>query len=149
MGSAKLRFGLALAAFVAWLSYLLFLALETRQNRVVLARPQFLVSTLDVIAEVNDPTSDKVVVKEVHWPSGHEDLVNKQITVANLAECRDDWKGPGEYILPLLPQEKAYRVAPLPRSPGFPAYLARPRIYPATPDTRRQLQDVQKPADVK
>jgi hypothetical protein len=149
MGSARLRFWLALAAFLLWLSYLGYLVYETRQNRVVLSRPQFLISTLDVIAEIDSPDTDKVLVKDVHWPPGHEDLVGKTISVINLAESKEDWIGPGEYILPLVTQGTSYRVAPLPRSPGFPAYTARPRIYPATPETRRQLQDMQKAVDQK
>jgi hypothetical protein len=149
MVPAKFRFWGALIVFLAWLAYLAFLVSEKVQNRVVLSRPQFLVSTLDVIAEVDDLASNQVVVKEVHWPAGHDELVGKMITVTNLAECKEDWNGPGEYILPLLPQKDEYRVAPLPRSPGFPAYAARPRMYPATPDTRQQLQDIRKATDLK
>ena len=98
---------------------------------------------------MSDPATNQLVVKEVHWPLGRDDLVGRTIAVTNLAECKEDWTGPGEYILPLLPQGANYRVAPLPRSPGFPSYTSRPRIYPATPDMRRQLQDIPKPADQK
>jgi hypothetical protein len=56
------------------------------------------------------------------------------------------------YIVPLIPDGKdTYRVAPLPRSPGFlgpSGRTGRPRIYPVTPQTRMQLDSIQKPQAV-
>ncbi len=145
MRSAKdwLRLGLALFAFLAWLSYLVFLVRETR-SPIVLSRPQFLVSTLDVIAQVDSLEPGTVRVIRVHWPKDREELAGRTITVTNLAECKEDWTGPGEYILPLVKEGDSYRVAVVPRSPGLPSYAQRPRIYPATPEALRQLDEVPK-----
>jgi hypothetical protein len=59
------------------------------------------------------------------------------IEVKNLAECKKDWTGKGRYIIPLLKDGDNYRVAPIPRSPGFGS--GAPRMYPDTAETRDQL----------
>jgi hypothetical protein len=153
MKRPRLRFLLALALFLAWIGWLTYLVQATNSSLlqvakpVVLSRPQFLVSSLDVLAEVavidRDPA--EVAVHAVSWPKDKdaEDLVGKKIFVSHLPECRDDWTGPGEYILPLMRfGEKGYQIVPIPRSPGFP--YSRPRIYPSTPQTREQLQAIDK-----
>jgi hypothetical protein len=152
MKPATIRFAAALAVFIAWLGWLLYLAVITA-HPIVLAEPQFLVSSLDVIAEVPSVKEGdvEVTVREVHWPSAERDkLVGKKVRVTNLDQCKDDWHGADElYILPLMPDGKdTYRVAPLPRSPGFggaTSRAGRPRIYPLTPQTRMQLDQIQKP----
>jgi hypothetical protein len=143
MKSAKLRFGLAAAAFAAWIGFLLYLVVTTR-HPIVLSRPQFLVSTFDVIARVDDLKNPEVTIEEVHWPPD-ADRKGQKIKVVNLAEC-DGWDGPGDYILPLEPSGKAYQVVPTPRSPGFEPSRPgnRPRIYKDTPQTRRQLEEIPK-----
>jgi hypothetical protein len=154
MSRARIRFAVAAVAFAAWLGWLLNLAISTA-HPVVLSEPQFLVSNLDVIAKVPEIKEgvNKVQVVEVHWPDAERArLVNQEIAVTNLSECKDNWQGPGEYILALLPAGMdQYRVAPLPRSPGFAGPMSkagRPRIYPATPRTRQQLDNFQKPKAV-
>jgi hypothetical protein len=150
------RFVLAATLFAAWIGWLVYLVVEMKSSlppgatrQVVLSRPQFLVSSLDVIADVPTITADpaEVTVREVAWPKDKEaqELVGKKIQVSHLPECREDWVGPGEYILPLMRLgEQGYQVVPLPRSPGFPS--GRPRIYPATPHARQQLQEIRKAA---
>ena len=146
MKSAKLRLVLAAAAFAAWIAFLFYLAFTTR-NPVVLARPQFLAATLDAIVEIDNPSALQVKVLEVHWPEKERELVGQTISIANLAEC-DGWKGPGSYIVPLVRQGKdTYLVAATPRSPGFDPRSTgyKPRIYPATPEARRQLEEIYRP----
>jgi hypothetical protein len=156
MKPATLRLTLAALLFAAWIGWLVYLvysmtsSLPTGATRpVVLSRPQFLVSSLDVSADVPKIDADpaEVIIREVFWPTKEaQDLIGKHIKVSHLPECREDWLGPGEYILPLEPfGEKGYQVVPLPRSPGFPS--GRPRIYPSTPQTRRQLQAIRKATD--
>jgi hypothetical protein len=154
MKSAGLRLLLATLLFAAWIGWLVYLTGTTprpidssRPQPWILSRPQFLVSSLDVIAQV-DGTSDKpgtATVVDVHWPQGDQarQLIGKTISVSNLSECREDWSGPGEYILPLIERHDEYRVAPQPPSPGFAT--GRPRIYRATPLTLGQLRQIQKP----
>jgi hypothetical protein len=152
MKFATVRFAVALAIFLAWLGWLLNLALTTARP-IVLSEPQFLVSSLDVLARVDSikGNGDEVIVQEVHFPPAESDkLVGKKIKVTNLDQCKDDWQGSEYlYILPLVADGKdAYRVAPLPRSPGFAgpgSRAGRPRIYPVTEETRKQLDRIQKP----
>lgn len=143
------RLVLAALLFAAWIGWLIFLA-ATSSRPIVLSRPQFLVSTVDVIgrlsAEQGRPVS-VVEVIDVHWPPSQQDLKQKSITVTNLAYC-GGWNGPGEYILPLVKVGDAYEVVRVPPSPGFvpggtsPAF----RIYSRTPETMQQLDSISKPA---
>lgn len=151
MKFATVRFAIALAIFIAWLGWLLNLALTTARP-IVLSEPQFLVSRLDVLAQVDSikGNGDEVIVREVHFPPTESELVGKKIKITNLDQCKDDWQGAETlYILPLVADGKdMYRVAPLPRSPGFAgpgSKAGRPRIYPVTPETRKQLDRIQKP----
>lgn len=158
MKPATWRLALSAALFAAWVGWLVYLVYERNASLppgaarpVVLSRPQFLVSTLDVIASVpaiqNDPV--EVTVREVLWPETKEarDLAGRMISVSHLPECHEDWLGPGEYILALEPFGKTgYQVVPLPRSPGFPS--GRPRIYPSTPETRAQFKQIRKSASI-
>src|SRR5262245_58736580 len=119
MKSAALRFWLLAGLFAAWIGFLIYLALSTH-DQVVLSRPQFLASTLDILAEIDDPASLKVKVVTVYWPEDQKaKLPRQELTVRNLAECvrqketgsdkdkdlrRDNeiWTGPGKYIVPLV-----------------------------------------------
>jgi hypothetical protein len=150
MKLAKLRLAVAVGLFCVWLGWLAYLACTKVQAQpVVLSRPQFLVSSLDVIAEVDaiDGKESKVRILDVHWPRDQsaQELKDHEITVVNLTECRSDWPGPGRYILPLVQVgPDAYQVAPTPRSPGF-ARAGQPRIYPDNPQTEEQLKTIPKP----
>jgi hypothetical protein len=152
MKPATLRLALAAAVFTAWIGWLVYLVYSMKASLppgasrpIVLSRPQFLVSSLDVIVDLRQIHADPadVTVRRVIWPDTKEaqELVGKQIAVSHLPESRADWLGPGDYILALQRLgAKGYQVVPLPRSPGFPS--GRPRIYPATPDTLQQLQEI-------
>ena len=129
-------------ALVGWLAWLGWLALPTTTPREVLARPQFLVSTLDVIARIDANPAGKptslVTVEEAVWPAEPQ-LAGKPLTVANLERC-EGWQGPGSYILPLVGHGDTLQVALIPRSPGFEGALRAARIYLATPLNREQLK---------
>jgi hypothetical protein len=145
MKYAKVGFWLALIAFFAWWFYLVYLA-ATTSTPVVLARPQFLAAKLVVVGQVESLENGTVTVNDVRWPEEMKKLTGKQITVTNLSECREDWSGAGEYILPLTPEGENYSVARVPRSPGVPFTAQRPRIYRATPETLGQLEEVPRAA---
>jgi hypothetical protein len=157
----RVRLALATALFLAWIAWLAYLALTTT-HPVVLSRPQFLVSTVDVIAEVrekDDEPDPRVKVVRVVWAkeAGDKDLEGKTIQVANLPRIGRDqgWQGPGRYILPLQKGESGkadqFYVAPIPRSPGYPRpgknVLADrpgpPQIYRATPEAEEQLEEIE------
>jgi hypothetical protein len=149
MKAAVVRLVVALVLFLSWIGWLAFLAVTTTRP-VVLSRPQLLVSTLDVIAEVNaagDHPAEEVLVKDVHWPAEEKALAGRRITVIDLPNG-DGWMGPGMYILPLVKEGEGYRLATIPSSPGYDATLRgdRPRIYPVTPETLAQLDEIPKKA---
>ena len=144
------RLILAAGLFIAWIGWLTYLA-ATATRPVVLSRPQFLVSELDVIAQVSQGAHGperEVTVEEVHRPAQeNEELKGKKITVLNLdsIEERDGYSGPGPYILPLKKTDAdTFVVVSPPMSPGFEPMKPRPRIYRATPETLQQLDSISK-----
>jgi hypothetical protein len=163
---SRLRLGLAAALFGLWMGWLIYLAVaDSRRHdvvardpsrdqpgfdRLLLSRPQFLVSNLDVIAQVDqDRSPAEVHVTEVLWPREETKWVGEKLRISNLAECRDSWVGSGRYILPLMTAGKnEFRVPPIPPSPGSPDAAKRegkPRIYEDAPEMRQQLESIQKP----
>lgn len=146
MKRAVLRLVLAIVLFAAWIGWLAHLAL-TASRPIVLSRPQFLVSNLDVIAQLTSPDAAEVPVQGVHWPpAAKARFEGKKLRIANLAECAG-WAGPGPYILALTGSGENFRVAPTPPSPGYSG-LGQPRIYPLTPETEQQLDAIHKPPDL-
>lgn len=146
MGAAKVRLVVAVLALFAWVGYVAYQALAFGRFPVV-SHAQLLVSTLDVIADVTADAEgrpeSKVHVVEVHWPAGKKDVEGQDLTVANMMDVTG-FQGPGRYILPLVPGEHGtYRVANLPRSPGFEHSMF--FVYPDSPLTRKQLDAAPKP----
>jgi hypothetical protein len=147
------RLILTIALFVGWLGYLGYLVQcrpHTSDGRpLTLSRPQFLVSTVDVVARVDNDKGTDVIVEEVLSPKEKPPLeVGDKIQVADILKCQPlpdplaktqfefrsfrwipkepalDWTGPGRYILALQSDPKEgkghFRVVPTPRSPGYP-----------------------------
>jgi hypothetical protein len=141
----------------------------TRKGPIVLSRPQFLISNYVVVAQVDesDDATDpsqvstieldspkemdgqkqtirvRVTVEQVMWPE-QKDGQQRAIRVTSPSACQG-WTGPGRYILPLIKtagDENTYELAPVPRSPGVEQRF--PRIYPATQQTQKQLEEVLK-----
>jgi hypothetical protein len=172
------RLILTAALFCAWLGYLGYLvvcrphtpgglrgAFEGRP--LTLSRPQFLVSMLDVVAEVSGDKGEKVIIKDVLFPKSASPVkVGEEIHVENIDICRAlpdllaketnpplDYSGPGLYLLPLqvIDAGEAHRfaVVPTPPSPGFPPTLGisvgPPRIYPATKEMLAEYSEIAKP----
>lgn len=132
------------ALFVGWLSWLGYLALTTTRP-VVLSRPQFLVSQLDVIAVLSVSAgrpNAQVEIADVFWAAQDADRQLHKLTVKNLPLLtpEEGWRGAGRYILPLVHDGAEFRVASIPRSPGFPSHNDRPRIYVSTPEALEQLR---------
>jgi hypothetical protein len=158
MQAARLRLIASALLFAGWIGWLAYLAATTTKP-IVLSRPQFLFSTLDVVAQVDAKGGqpvEKVTVLEVHWPPHADAFKGQSIIVANLKDCarkESGWTGPGEYILPLEKVDQKddhFEVVKIPESPGFPERSPkgspnRYRIYRRTPETMRQLESIQKP----
>ncbi len=128
---------LAVVLFAGWIGYLAFLAL-TNSHAVVLSRPQFLVADLWVVADVDD-LDKPVKVADVAFAKGDAPEKGNTIEVRNLSACKEDWKGPGRYILPLTHDATGYYVTAIPRSPGYGPPVPQFRIYADTPETGAQL----------
>jgi hypothetical protein len=117
-----------------------------------------LTSEIDIIADIEDLGSP-AVVKEVLWPEIAPLKPGDRIVIERLGECqplsrRDgevvphDVSAPGLYLVPLrrVPGRQGhYEVAPIPQSPGFDAGKVPVRVYPASPETRTQYHQVEKP----
>jgi hypothetical protein len=164
------RLILTVALFAGWLGYLGYLVVcrpHTPDGRpLTLSRPQFLVSMLDVIAQVDDAKGDEVIVDEVLSPRENPPLkAGDKIQVENIEKCRPlpgpldkgkptppDWTGAGQkYILPLQIVERNgkrhFEVVPTPPSPGYPPHSLNagpPRIYPATPQMLAEYHDIRR-----
>jgi hypothetical protein len=162
MKPAAGRLLLTAVLFAGWLCYLGYLVWTRPRvpttggelsglhgQPLVLSRPQFLVSSLDVVARV-DEDGKGVKVVEVLYPADKPPVHQGEvISVEDFAgpHTPPEWSGPGEYLLPLLrlnPNDKKhYRVTPIPSSPGYAR--AEPRIYPATPEALAQYRKIPKP----
>jgi hypothetical protein len=171
------RLVLTAALFIGWLSYLGYLVLcrphtpgglggALTGRPITLCRPQFLVSMLDLVAQVNDDKGEDVVVEEVLFPQKNAPVQPAaRIHVEDIDKCRPlrdaeakdrekatDFNGPGRYLLPLRvienKGEKHYRVVPTPPSPGYPplhgASVGPPRIYPANMKTLAEYREIDK-----
>jgi hypothetical protein len=143
--------------FLAWIGYLAYQAITLPRPNIVLSRPQFLVADLWVVAHIESP-DDPVTVKEcVYAAEGEEKPADgSTLKVGGLADCkktvrtskneietREEFTGPGDYILPLTRGSGGYFVTPIPHMTGLTQYG--PHIYPLTPETRARLAEMPHP----
>jgi hypothetical protein len=147
MMSPKARLALAAGLFIAWIGWLVYVVLQSR-DPVILSRPQFLVADLYVTALLTadgDAPSETVTIADVLWAAGREKPDEaKQIKVAKLSKCalKQGWQGEGVYLLPLseTKQSHIYNLTSIPPSPGYGAKEPENlRIYLDTEDARRQV----------
>jgi hypothetical protein len=142
----RLWLAVTVILFVGWLGWLGYVA-ATASHPIVLSRPQLMMSTLDVIADVpgaKDRPGNRAIVRQVHWPASQGNLVGKAIEIVNLPQAKH-WTGPGSYILCLVSDGNGkYQVAAIPSSPGYEGWGQAPRIYPATTETLQQLDSIPK-----
>ena len=116
MKAAWVRLVLVSALFIGWLGYLGYLVAERPDGgTVVLSRPQFQVSDLDVVANVKKG-SDVVTVTEVLYPHAEaaRQLAAKEIKVTNLADCRP----PGDRDKVNAGPRGGWRISPGPAGGG-------------------------------
>jgi hypothetical protein len=156
MRRSRLQLAVAATLFVGWLSWLVYLA-ATGTDDVVLSRPQFLVANVHVLAKLDGkdgPNTEAIVEEVLYWNVRDQakPRPGEKIKIVNLTECADQgWTAPGPYILALMTEKGAYRVAPTPRTPGYPYGRntpanrpGPPRIYPSTPSRIQQLKAIEK-----
>ena len=119
------------AAFAGlWLMGLAVLSLRT-SNPVTLNRDQILVATDVLTAVVEDAQSGQVRVEKSWKEEVHED----QLRLSNLHETRPS---AGERLLiPITASRDGWQVTPSKLPPNGP-----PLVYPATPESERQLRQL-------
>ena len=143
---ARLRFIVALLAFLGWLGWLA-VAVAQKGKAVVVSRAQLTAATQLLVAEVtvgNDglPNSMATVSETIR---GEPIPPGTAIEVLNLPSAMPPGaKGSvnaGRYLLPVIGDGRTYRIAGLPRSPGYEASdPALPAIYVWNNDTQAQLR---------
>jgi hypothetical protein len=148
--SPRTRLAVAAALFLGWLGWLGWLAYARRLSRdEVLSRPQFLVSSLYLVADVKggpDAPDPVVTVREVGGPAAAHGgpRPGSRLRLVGLARLGpgQGWDGPGEYVLPLTKKaDGAYAVTPLPPTPGNPVDPDRLRaVENAAERLRRELK---------
>lgn len=151
MSFARLRLGVALAAFVGWLAWLA-VAVSYKGTVQVVSRAQLLAATHVVVAEVTTaddgrPDAEVTITEVLRAPA--DDKPAGKVRVSGLPKAATplpvagDSRTPpaGTYLLPLVRAGDGYAVAGLPASPGLDARTPdRPVVYPWTDDVKAQLR---------
>lgn len=119
----RLRLTVALALFLGWIGFLVYLVVKTR-DPVILARPQFLDAEAVIVAEVRDKHGvpvPEVKVKETLWSADAKPLTEATLRIDGLTDIRAEqgWRGPRDYILPLRKDAAGYHMTALLWSPGY------------------------------
>ena len=149
MSRARLRLVIAGTLFVSWLAWLGY-AVSQRNNAPVVSRAQLTAATHLLVAEVSVgpdglPTS---TVKVIEVLRGENVDLTQPVEVLNLPSAMppgaNGFPGAGTYLLPVISDGRTFRVAGLPRSPGYEAVTpARPTIYLWNDDIRAQLKGLE------
>jgi hypothetical protein len=152
MSFARWRLVIALAAFVGWLSWLGYaVAYNFWRKPDIVSRAQLTEADVLVVAAVttDDAGKPKSQARVVTRLSQGGPVAGDEIAVDNLPSAQPPGKafpGPGEYLIALNPvgaDRKSFRIAGLPRSPGYPpTQFVRPVVYPWTTDVQKQLQSL-------
>ena len=136
----KARLVVSACLFLGWIGFLLYLVIDS--PTVIVSKPQFLVASLFVTADVQadgGKVDPRVTIDEVIWSADPVDaaLAQKALVVPSLALCgkSEGFKGAGKYVLALskrgLGNTATFYITPLP--------TMSPRIYPLTSQTRAQV----------
>ncbi len=145
---ARARLIVAALLFFGWLGWLAY-AVSQKGSVQIVSRAQLAAATHWVIADVTVGPDGiplgMVTVKE----SIHGDTLTGTIEVKNLGSSATPLPVAGEsrtppagsYLLPLVKlSDGIYRIAGLPRSPGYEAQMPdRPVIYPWNDDVKKQV----------
>jgi hypothetical protein len=145
---------LALAAWLAWLA----VAVANKGTVQIVSPAQLTDATHIVLATVtaNDAGEIRTKVKVIRTLRGPaNDPVEDEIEVDRLDKAVTPLPvngsrgiAPGDHAIALVRTPFGFRVAGLPRSPGFEgAQFDRPIVYPWTPDVKAQLKALGIPTD--
>ncbi len=138
---------LALAAWLAWLGYAV-----AHKGTVQIVSPAQLTDATHVVVlaltanESGDVRTVATVVRVLRGPehdpiAGEIDVDRLDKAVTPLPVNGSRRVAAGEHLVPLVKTPFGYRIAGLPRSPGFEgATLEFPVVYPWTDDVKAQLR---------
>jgi hypothetical protein len=148
MSFARVRLYLALALFFGWLCWLaVAVYYNTYRKPDLVSRAQLTEAVVLVVADVgtDDEGQPKPMVTVVTRLSKGGPADGEEVVVENLPSAQPPGRpfpGGGRYLLPLVPSGvKAFRIAGLPRSPGYPsAQTVRPIVYPWDDAVQAQLR---------
>ena len=145
---ARIRLGVAIVLFLSWLGWLA-LAVAEKGKTPVVSRAQLAGANLVVLGRVDadpeDPSAPGTTVQVTSVLSGDPTVAGKTLSVMNLRSASppgaSGFPGTGDYVLALVSDGKTFRVAGLPRSPGYgEAMPPRPVIYRWTPAMEAQMK---------
>jgi hypothetical protein len=144
MSLARLRLVVAAVVFVGWMSWLGY-AVTQRGTVPLVSRAQVAGATQLVVATVEKGPDGLPLATATVTEVLRGNVAPGAIEVLNLPSARppgvESFPETGTYLLPLTGDAKPFRVAGLPRSPGYEnASSERPAIYPWTDDVRKQLK---------
>lgn len=150
MTFARLKLILAAAALIAWLAWLA-LAVANKGTVQIVSPAQLAAATHLVVATVKANDTGEVLTKVtvtriLRGPAddpiaGEIDIerLDKAVTPLPVNDSRRI--AAGEYVIPLMKTPIGYRIAGLPRSPGFEGHTPdQPLVYPWTDDVKAQLR---------
>lgn len=148
MSFARIWLIVALALFLGWLGYLGYAVwYNTARKPDLVSRAQLTEAVVLVVADVgtDDEGQPRPLVTVATRLSKDGPTGGEEIVVENLPSAQPPGRpfpGAGKYLLPLVPSGvKAFRLAGLPRSPGYPpAQTVRPILYPWDDAVQAQLR---------
>ena len=152
MTFARIRLLVAALAFVGWLSYLA-VAVWNKGTVQIVSTAQLTDASHVVVATVTADDAGnalpkvtilKVICAPANDPIAGEievERLDKAVTPLPVNGSRRI--SAGEYVIPLVKTPFGFRIAGLPRSPGFEgAILDQPIVYPWAEDVKIQLRKV-------
>lgn len=151
MTFARLRLAAAALLFVGWLAWMAT-AVWRKDTPDKVSRAQLTAADALVVADLTagEDGLPRPTAKVVHRLSAAGPTAGTEIRVQNLPSAVVPGKGfpgAGQYLLALgggdLGDLGVYRVAGLPRSPGYEEVSPKlPVVYPWTPDVQAQLRSL-------
>jgi hypothetical protein len=117
----KARLIVSAVLFLAWLGFLLYLVIETKNT--VISKPQIQIAQAVVIVAVRDDggkPAPAVTVKEVLAGAGAGRMAGQKLRLTDLLGCKKEhgYVGAGDYVIPLMRRGGAWQIAPIP-TPGY------------------------------
>jgi hypothetical protein len=148
MSGRRLLLLLAAAAYLGWLGWLAVAVYDGRSAPTpVVSRAQLTAATHLLVAdvEVGPEGYPAGAVKVTKVLRGEGLTPGAQVEVLGLGSAlppgAEKFPGAGAYLIPAVGDGRSFRVAGMPRSPGYePLPLARPTIYRWDADTEAQLR---------